>query len=277
MSYLKIGWAEESITPNRNIKLEGQFFERISEYVETPITVTAMAVESDEDHMVICSCDLVSIGVNLLAKVREILKDYSSGLSSEKIIINATHTHTSHFYDREGTTSASPLEVLKRYLPEGKEYKEKVSGDAMAGDEALHYLADQIAKAIKTAWDSREEAYYTNEFGRAVVGMCRRVCYDDGSAKMWGDTNSANFTNLEGGNDSGIELLYTFNKNKKLTGIVANVACPAQAVQHRSFVSSDYWGKVNIILREKFGEDLFILALCSAAGDQCPIDLIRWY
>lgn len=276
MSYLKIGWAEESITPNRNIKLEGQFFERISEYVETPITVTAMAVESDEDHMVICSCDLVSIGVNLLAKVREILKDCSSGLSSEKIIINATHTHTSHFYDREGTTSASPLEVLKRYLPEGKEYKEKVSGDAMAGDEALHYLADQIAKAIKTAWDSREEAYYTNEFGRAVVGMCRRVCYDDGSAKMWGDTNSANFTNLEGGNDSGIELLYTFNKNKKLTGIVANVACPAQAVQHRSFVSSDYWGKVNIILREKFGEDLFILALCSAAGDQCPIDLIRW-
>ena len=133
MSYLKIGWAEESITPNRNIKLAGQFFERISEYVETPVTVTAMAVESGEDHMVICSCDLVSIGVNLLAKVREILKDCSSGLSSEKIIINATHTHTSHFYDREGTTSVSP-EVLKRYLS-GQRVRGKSFGDAMIDDD----------------------------------------------------------------------------------------------------------------------------------------------
>ena len=30
------------------------------------------------------------------------------------------------------------------------------------------------------------------------------------------------------------------------------------------------------MLREHFGEDLFMLPLCSAAGDQCPVDLIRW-
>lgn len=63
------------------------------------------------------------------------------------------------------------------------------------------------------------EALYTNEFGRAAVGMCRRVSYDDGSGQMWGDVNTANFVSLEGGNDSGIELLYFFDKNKKLTGI----------------------------------------------------------
>lgn len=102
------------------------------------------------------------------------------------------------------------------------------------------------------------------------------MCYDDGSAKMWGDTNSANFTHLEGGNDSGIELLYTFDENKNLTGIVANADCPAQVVEHRSFISSDYWGKVKNILRKKFGEHIFLLPLCSAAGDQCPRDMIRW-
>ncbi|HHW31497.1 MAG TPA: hypothetical protein GXX20_07490 [Clostridiaceae bacterium] len=276
MGNLKIGWAEETITPNKKIKLAGQFVERISEYVESPVTVTAMAVETDQDHMVICSCDLVSIGENLLARVREMLKDFDSSLSPEKIIISATHTHTSHVYSREGTDRISSLEVLKRYLPEGKEYKEKVTGDVMTSDEALHYLVNQITKAVKAAWNSRKEAYYANEFGRAVVGMCRRACYDDGSAKMWGDTNTANFTHLEGGNDSGIELLYTFDKNKKLTGVVANIACPAQAVQHRSFISSDFWGKIKILLREKFGEDLYVLGLCSAAGDQCPVDLIRW-
>ena len=86
--------------------------------------------------------------------------------------------------------------------------------------------------------------------------MCRRVCYDDGSAKMWGDTNTVNFTHLEGGNDNGIELLYTFDENDKLTGVVANIACPSQVVEQRSYISSDYWGKVKILLRETYGEDI---------------------
>lgn len=29
-------------------------------------------------------------------------------------------------------------------------------------------------------------------------------------------------------------------------------------------------------MREHFGDDLFLLTLCSAAGDQCPVDLVRW-
>ena len=53
--------------------------------------------------------------------------------------------------------------------------------------------------------------------------MCRRVSYDDGTAEMWGDTRRGDFVALEGGNDSGIELIYTFDKNKKLTGVVANI------------------------------------------------------
>ena len=93
---------------------------------------------------------------------------------------------------------------------------------------------------------------------------------------MWGDTNTAMFVGLEGGNDSGIELLYVFDEAKKLTGIVANLACPAQCVQHRLFVSPDFWGEVKMLLRKHFGEDIFLLAQCSAAGDQCPVDLVRW-
>jgi len=106
--------------------------------------------------------------------------------------------------------------------------------------------------------------------------MCRRAAYSDGSAQMWGDTNTAVFTQLEGGNDSGMELLYLFDENQALTGIVANLACPAQCVQHRLFVSPDFWGEAKMLLRQHFGEDIFLLPLCSAAGDQCPVDLVRW-
>ena len=41
MSKLFIGWSEVDITPDKKISLAGQFAERISQYVEKPLTVTA--------------------------------------------------------------------------------------------------------------------------------------------------------------------------------------------------------------------------------------------
>ena len=55
MAQLNIGWSEISITPDKKVSLCGQFAERISEYVEKPITATAMAVECGGDQMVLCS------------------------------------------------------------------------------------------------------------------------------------------------------------------------------------------------------------------------------
>ena len=275
---LKTGWAEVDITPEKGTKigLAGQFFERITDEVESRITVTAFALESGADRVVIASCDLVAVGNNLHKLVKEKVTAKYPELK-DKIITNAIHTHTSYVYTRKGTDSGSSLGVLKQMLPKGMEYKPLVSSEKMLDpDVALEFLADKITDAICKAWENRAEGYYANAFGRAVVGMNRRVCYDDGSAKMWGDVNLANFEELEAGNDSGIEIIYTFDKNKELSGIIADIACPAQVVEHRSFISSDYWGKVKENLRKHFGKNIFVLGLCSAAGDQCPRDLIRW-
>ena len=280
---LRIGWGEESITPEKRISLDGQFAERVSEYVETPITATALAVESGGEQLIICSCDLVSIGENLIADVRENIEKENVGINPDNIIISAIHTHSSHTYSRGKKAAEMGIKtvqsILDEFLPKEKQYRVKVSPkgeDYMNADESLAYLTERITKAILTAWKNRKAAKYATGFGRAAVGMCRRVCYSDGSAKMWGDTNTATFAELEGGNDSGIEMLFFYDKNEKLTGVLANIACPAQVLEHRMFISSDYWGKVKAILRKKYGEDLFVLGLCSAAGDQCPRDLVRW-
>ncbi|MBR4720142.1 MAG: hypothetical protein IK057_00095 [Clostridia bacterium] len=281
MNKIKVGWSEVSITPDKKIALAGQFAERISEYVETPITVTALAIEDGTEQMIICSCDLVSIGKRLVKEVRESVKKQNSEIDTEKIIISAIHSHTSHEYSFRSDSSSFGRfkEIMDSFLPPEKQYQAKVSAkgdDFMDSSEALAFLTERISKAIVEAWKNRKSAKYATGFGRAAVGMCRRVCYSDGSAKMWGDTNMASFTELEGGNDSGIEMLFFYDENEKLTGIVANVACPAQVLEHRMFISSDYWGKVKILLREKYGDDIFVLGLCSAAGDQCPRDLVRW-
>jgi len=280
MGKVLIGWGEESLVPTKKVNLAGQFFERISEYVESEITATAMAVEADGDCMIMVSCDLTSISTYILGKAREKFAAICPEVDPKKLMLAATHTHTSHTLGQGGTNSrgAAIQALMHKYLPEENQYKKLVTPDesVMTPEEATEFVTDRIALAAKKAWDNRAEAYYTNEFGRAAVGMCRRVHYDDGTSQMWGDVNTANFVALEGGNDSGIELIFTYDKNKKLTGIVANIACPAQILEQRSFISGDYWGRTKDILRKKLGKDIFLLGLCGAAGDQCPRDLVRW-
>ena len=285
MSNMKIGWAELSITPDKKMGLAGQFAERISTHIEKPLTATAMAVEAAGEQMVLVSTDLVGVACNLVDAVREKLADNGLGLDPAKVVFSAIHTHTAPVYPRSQRSgghfmSNSSRMALETMLRPDQKYVEKAAvsknPEIISEEETLVFLTERIAAVTLQAWENRKVGSFTNAFGRAAVGMCRRATYSDGSAQMWGDTNTAVFDSLEGGNDSGIELLYVFDEANKLTGIVANLACPAQCVQHRLFVSPDFWGEVKVLLRQHFGEELFLLALCSAAGDQCPVDLVRW-
>ena len=279
MSEIKIGWSEVSIVPEgRRVDLVGQFYERISGEIETPIAVSALAMECGEDHMVFVACDLVSTSLKFLGVVRDMLPE-NCGFDKDKLIISAIHTHTSMGYSNRSDQFSNALKNLNEYKPENVNYVPKAhddSADILRGDEARDFLAEKIVQAALEAWNNRSVGAYACGFGRAAVGMCRRVCYDDGSAKMWGNSNHANFTELESGNDSGIELMFTYDLDKKLTGVIANVACPAQVLEHQSFISSDYMGKVRALIQDKYGKDVHFLGLVSPAGDMCPRDLIRW-
>ena len=282
MSKLLIGWSEIDITPPKKVALAGQFAERISEYTEKPITATAMAVSNGDEQMILVSCDLIFATSNLVLAVRKNFEQNKLEIDPQKIIISAIHTHTAPVYPREqgAVSSASSKVQLEKFLKDGKKYveKEKLSdnSDVTSPEEVFEILVSKITQVIYEAWANKAPASFANAFGRAPVGMCRRAVYSDGSAKMWGETNQAVFTEIEGGSDTGIELIYVFDEGEKICGIVANVACPAQCVQHRHFISPDFWGEVKVLLRAYFGDDIYLLSLCSAAGDQCPVDLVRW-
>lgn len=279
MSKLKIGFAEESILPGKKISLSGQFYERISDVIESPLTVTAMAIEADGEEAIIVSADIGETQPYLINLAREKYVALGGELDPKKVIIGATHTHSSHTFanpaDNIGVTP--PFLIIQEYM-DGTFYESTAEPDStvMTPIESTELVTDKIALAAVRAWAARKNAYVANEFGRAAVGMCRRVTYDDGSAAMWGDANTANFVALEGGNDSGIELLYVYDEDQSLIGIVPNIACPAQILGQRDLISADYWGRAKAIIREKLGKDVFFLPLCGAAGDQCPRDLVRW-
>lgn len=262
-----IGWAETDLTPELPVGLAGQFYERIAESVESRVGATALALALGEEQAVLVSCDLLDVTEELTERTRALLEGNPEGLLPEAVILCATHTHTSLCYGTHGDLDTS-LDIFQA-----------IAGENQASpveEQTLEFLARRIAGAVLDAWRARAAATYAAGFGRAAVGHCRRVCYQDGSARMWGDTDQADFEALESGNDTGLELLYTFDLDGHLTGVAVNAACPAQVMEHRSVISSDYWGKVRTLLRQELGEEIHILCLCGAAGDQCPRDMIRW-
>ena len=281
---LLIGFAEKSITPeDRPVSLAGQFHTRISEYVETPCMVNVIAVETAMDQTFLCSCDLGYISKYLVASVKEKVAAKHPEIKTGNIILAATHTHTSLSYDapEDGTRPrAFDYTNANTVMPQGKKFVPNVilGDEVLVGRECTEFLAERISSAICQAWESRQHAFCSSGFGRASIGYCRRVVRSQGGvARLGYKIASENvFMEVECGNDTGIEMLFICDHTYKPVGVVASVACPSQIVEYKNHISSDYWGKARMFLKEHFGENFCTVGLCSAAGDQSPRDQLRW-
>jgi hypothetical protein len=257
---LLIGGATVSITPDRPVALSGQMRTRIAREVESPVTATALALESRDgekslDQAIFVSCDLVSIREGVLDKVRQRLKDRLPGFDTQKIILNATHTHT------------APVMLEGRY--------ELPADGIIRPAEYMELLADRVTDIAAKAWESRQVGAVGWGLGHAVVAQNRRAVYADGRAVMYGRTNPPDFRGIEGYEDHGIEVLCFWDRDQKLIATAVNVACPAQEVEGRSAVNADFWHQVRQQLRKKHGEDLLVLGWIGAAGDQSPHLMFR--
>lgn len=252
---LHIGGATVSITPNQPVALSGQMHTRIAKEVESPVTATALALESRDgnevlDQVIMVSCDLVAIREGILEMVRERIQERLPDFDVNKLFLSATHTHTAPVM-REGA-----YQLPEEGIIQPKEYVE--------------FLANQVAEASVEAWQTRKPGSVGWGLGYAVVALNRRSVYTNGTAQMYGATNRADFRVIEGYEDHGIEVLCFWDANDKLFATAINVACPSQEVEGRSAVNADFWHQVRELLHEKHGKELLVLGWTGAAGDQSP-------
>lgn len=269
---LLIGMSQVDITPPGPVSLRAIYKLIISEYVESPIFATVFAAESAGEQIIICSCDLACFDAASVESVRDLIRARCPRIDVSKVILCGTELHTGpHFYVKD------KLLVAAKFLPQDARYHDdqSVPEDLWLEDRCGSYIFERICDAVCSAWESRKPAGFCATFGRAVVGHCRRVVYDDGSARMYGEADTVNFDAVEAVNDSGIELLYLFKENAEPLGALVNVACPAQVLMGKPFISSDFWGKARGLIQREMGRDFVVVGLCGAAGDQSPRDEIR--
>ncbi len=279
MGKMKIGVASGKITPNGPISLCGQFETRISRYVESDLMANCVVLEDGNSQLIVCSLDLESPSLSLTQRIMELVEQKEPEIDTGSIALCCTHTHTGPHgsFSGDDHSAISGLRCALRYLPEGYTFEDKEAETPgyLSQDEAAEQVAQAAASVIAAAWRGRKPGAFGPAFGRAVFGHSRRVTYTDGSAKMYGSAQTSAFVALEGGNDSGVDLLYFFDETDRPVGALINVACPSQVVESEYFVSSDFWGKARAHLAETFGPDFVLISVCAPAGDLSPRDLVR--
>lgn len=249
---LRIGAATVDITPSEPVALDGQRGVRISKTPATQIYATVLALESRDgdrvlDQAIMVSCDLVAIRQGILAKVREKLAGRLLGFDSKKLFLSATHTHT-----------APVTEDGKYALPE--------TGIMQPGQYA-DWMTTRVADGIVKAWQQRQPGKVAWGQSQAVIAQNRRPYYADGTALMYGKTDSPNFRGIESYEDHNVDVLYFWNAADKLIATAINVPCPSQEIGGSSSIHADFWDPVRRTLREQHGPELHVLAWTGAGGD----------
>jgi hypothetical protein len=232
--------------------LQGQMHRRIAREAMDPVLVTALAIEGGDprDCAILVSCDLCIISDGLQVAVRERLAARLSSVPGEKVFLNATHTHTS------------------LVLEDGS--YEHPAGDVMTPEECTAWVAEHAVEAATEAWEKRSPHAIASAFAHAVVGHNRRAIYADGTAQMYGRTDREDFLGIEGYEDHSLDILFTWDGGGRLTGVVLDIPCPSQVDEHLEVLSADFWHDIRAELRARFGEAMYALPLCGAAGDISP-------
>lgn len=213
---LKVGWASREIVPDGPVALRGQFYERVSQYVRDSLTVTALALEQLDDRGAACaqavlvSCDLATAPSFLQQRVQSEVAVKLPGLDTSCIVLFATHTHTGPMLAEPGSASAG----LTASAATGT-----TRNDLVAPAAYFALVVRRITEAVEEAWNARAVGGVSAATEIAVTGHCRLAGYRDGSVRMYGNTQTADFAGILGPNDPYLEMLLKLSTTVYATAV----------------------------------------------------------
>lgn len=268
---LLIGWATADITPERPVLISGQFHARVSEGVMDPLWATVLALESPRDgsRLIMVGCDLSTMWDSIRDGVREHLRRELPELDPMAVLLSATHTHSGPVTQTtERYRKVAAPKIPNRYGVDTELL------DAMDPVDYVEWATARIADAIARAWRGRAPGGVAFGLGHAVVGHNRLIANVSGQSQMYANTGRPDFSHVEGYEDHSLHVLATYDGDRRLTGLVLNVACPSQVSESIYQISADFWHDTRVELRRRLGDGLFVLPQAAASGDQSPHVLV---
>ena len=244
---MQAGFSRVDITPPLGVRMGGQVHPPQADSIESRLYANAMCVREDGVDLVIISCDLVSIPTAMADQIRGGIAARLS-MSSENVLIAATHTHS------------GPL-----------------TGAMLGGERERDYVAILPAKIEEAACEAHralQEARLTVT-STEVKGLAfnRRVIMRDGTIQTHPLKNDPDIVELEGPDDPELGIIYATDPSGRFLGGVVNFACHGTVMERYSTaISADYPGYVSNILSEELDPGSTVLFMNGACGNICQVD-----
>jgi len=230
---LAVGYAELDITPELGTGMPGYFHGRKADGIIDPLLIKALALTFDDTTVVIVAIDLIGFDRSLVDKMRGAI-EAEAGISSERVFIHATHTHTG------------------------------ARASEMAGK-----LPGQAASAVAKALDNRkgETDVRMGWAEERAVTFIRRYLMKDGTVRTNPGRVNPNIVRPIGEIDAKVNVL-SFH-DRKICLVSHGLHC--DCVSGSKF-SADYPFHLTEGIREELGSDWNVVYLNACSGNINHID-----
>lgn len=228
----------------------GQLHRRICEGIRDDLEANFLYLADEAAQLLLINLDLA--GLFELTLTREMTAEIgaAAGVPARNVIITSTHTH-------DGPDTLGLLH------------------DAPRNDAYIARLRGWLIDGAKEAASNAAPARVGWGAGHAHIGFNRRLCWQDGTHSMYGDSKRPDFSGIEGPDDAAHPGLFVSDAEGRCLAVVHNSSCHATCIGSATFASADFPGEARRLLREALGKDLVVLYLQGASGDTSPWNMLR--
>ena len=255
---LRVGAAQQKITPKMGSHLGGYWRVRIAETVRSDLYTKAMVFEIKGRRVAIVANDLIGITPEIAAAAREIISE-RCGIPSDAVLICATHTHTG---------------------PEIRDRKDRSYGsDPQYNAELIKNIAAVVERACDSMFEgvvyvgqANAEGYSKNRYCRLTDG--RDVAtYTDLPEKPPYEGDIIGYASPM---DNSVQTLCFKDTQNRIRATAVNFAAHPNSGKKATYVWAEWPGDTAKRVAEEYGEDVPCLLLQGAAGDvQCTSKMSR--
>lgn len=239
-SHIEAGAASVVITPPVGSWQQGAGITKKGERILDELEANALYLTDGVTPLLLLSCDLVGLELETVTPIREAIAA-ETGVPARQVLITCTHNH-----------SGPSLVKTNFYMPVDDAYIATLGPKLVQVSKG----AAAAAKPAKLGWGK----------GRAQIGYNRRVCWEDGSHTMHGDTKRPDFAGLEGPDDPDHLGIFVVDREGHPIAVVYNNTSHPTNFYGAGLFSADYPGAARALLREALGA-IPVLYLNGAQGD----------
>ena len=248
---MRAGFSEIDITPPFGTDMPGDFIPHTANGTYGGLFSQAAAFTVGDESVMLVSMDILSSTVEYASDIRRRISA-STGLSADRILVAAIHTHT------------GPALEYDLWL-------------CRACPDIASATADKTVRCAVEAWNCRREVRLSSlHFENDLYNFNRDFLLADGSARMNPSSRDAEIVSPLGECDHGVDVLRASMGDGRPYGFIVNYANhPDCHGRDKHNFSADYIGYLRRALKARYGEDVFVLFFNGTAGNVNCIDFVN--